>query len=100
MKDSEGTVAVGVARIRLVIGDARNLKDKRRVVQSLKTRIRNEFNVSVAEVGHLDQCQSAVLAVAQVCNDGRYIRGTLDQVLNLIRRNPLARIVDYDFESY
>ena len=93
-------MVVGVARIKLVISDSHSLKDKRRVVQSLKARIRNEFNVSIAEVEALDDRQCAVLAVAQVCNSGKYVNGTFDSILNLIRRCPSARIVSYEIESY
>lgn len=93
-------MVVGVARVRLRIPDSRSLKDKRRVVQSLKSRIHNEFNVSIAEVDALENRQLAVLGVAQVCNDGRYVNGTFEQIMNLIRRCPFAQVVDYEFESY
>ncbi len=89
---------VGTVEIRLHLQDARTLKDKRRILLSLKDRLRNSFNVSVAEVGNNDFINSAVLAVAQVGNDSRYINGTLDQVLQAVRRNPAARLVDYSIE--
>ncbi len=89
---------VGTVEIRLHLQDARTLKDKRRILLSLKDRLRNNFNVSVAEVGNNDFVNSAVLAVAQVGNDSRYINGTLDQVVQAVRRNPAARLVDYSIE--
>ena len=51
------------------VEDSHSLKDKRHVVKSLKDRLRAHFNVSVAEIGHLDSWQSAVIAVATVSND-------------------------------
>jgi hypothetical protein len=89
---------VGTVEIRLHLHDARTLKDKRRILLSLKDRLRNNFNVSVAEVDHNDVIQSAVLAVAQVGNDSRYINGTLDKVVEAVKRNPAARLVDYSIE--
>ena len=89
---------VGTAEIRLSISDARSLKDKRRVVRSLKDRIRNKFNVSVAEVDGLDFIQSATLAVAQVGNDSRYLDSALAKLIDMVRRFPAARLVDYTIE--
>ncbi len=89
---------LGTAEIRLSIRDARTLKDKRRVLASLKDRIRNKFNVSVAEIGDLDFVQSATLAIAHVANDSRYINGTLDKLVGIVRTFPAAELVDYRIE--
>jgi uncharacterized protein YlxP (DUF503 family) len=89
---------VGTLELRLHLHDARTLKDKRRVLLSLKDRLRNNFNVSVAEVDGNDLVQSAVLAVAQVGNDSRYINGTLDKVVEAVKRVPMARLVDYTIQ--
>jgi uncharacterized protein YlxP (DUF503 family) len=89
---------VGTAEIRLHLHDARNLKDKRRVIAGLKDRMRGSFNVSVAEVGDQDFIQSATLAVAQVSNDSRYVNGALDKLIDMVRRCPGARLVDYHIE--
>jgi hypothetical protein len=89
---------VGTVKIRLHLQDARSLKDKRRVLLSLKDRLRNGFNVSVAEIDHQDVIQSAVLAVAQVGNDTRYINGALDRVVKAVSKLPAARLVDYTID--
>jgi uncharacterized protein YlxP (DUF503 family) len=89
---------VGTAQIRLSLRDARTLKDKRRVLASLKDRIRARFNVSVAEVDGLDFIQSATLGVAQVANDSRYVSSTLDKLVDMVRRFPAAQLVDYSIE--
>ncbi|MCK4374311.1 MAG: DUF503 domain-containing protein [Candidatus Brocadiae bacterium] len=91
---------VGTVEIRLHLHDARTLKDKRRILLSLKDRLRKGFNVSVAEVDGQDMIQSAVLAVAQVGNDSRYINGTLDKVVQALKRVPAARLVDYSIELF
>lgn len=91
---------VGTVEIRLHLHDARTLKDKRRILLSLKDRLRKGFNVSVAEVDGQDMIQSAVLAVVQVGNDSRYINGTLDKVVQAVKRVPAARLVDYSIELF
>jgi hypothetical protein len=89
---------VGTVEIRLRLHDARTLKDKRRILLSLKDRLRRSFNVSVAEVDNNDMVGIAVLAVAQVGNDSRYINGTLDRVVEAVKKVPTASLVDYSIE--
>ena len=64
------------------IPGARSLKDKRRAVKSFKDRLANRNNVSVAEVDALDSRQRAVLAVAMVGNDGRYLESVMQRIIN------------------
>jgi uncharacterized protein YlxP (DUF503 family) len=60
---------VGVARFVLQVPGARSLKDRRRVVKSLKDRLRARLPLSVAEVGDLERYQVATLAVSVVSNE-------------------------------
>lgn len=66
---------------------AQSLKDKRRAVKSFKTKIGNEFNVSVAEVEGLDSHRRCVLAVAMVGNDRVYVEGALQKIVRLAQMN-------------
>lgn len=87
------SVTVGLCTIELFIPDSLSLKDKRQVLASLKDRLHQKFNLSVAEVDEHDLWQKAVMAVACVANDGRYVNQVLDQALNLVRSNPAVEIV-------
>lgn len=87
---------VSSMRVRIAIRGARNLKDKRRVLKSLKDRIRNKFNVSVAEVDAHDWYQMGILGVAMVSNDRRFSEQVLSQVLNLVRSAPGAELIDFE----
>ncbi|MBN2192860.1 MAG: DUF503 domain-containing protein [Polyangiaceae bacterium] len=69
---------VGVARFVLQIPGARSLKDRRRVVRSLKERLRARLPVSVAEVGEVERYQVATLGVAVVSNASACCREVLD----------------------
>jgi len=82
----------------VVIHDAMTLKDKRRVVKGFKDRVSHKRNVSVAEVDYQDMPRRAALAVAMVGNDGRYLEGALQQVVNAARANRAWVLVDYDIE--
>ena len=87
------SVIVGLCTVELFIADSQSLKDKRQVLLSMKDRLQHKFNLSVAEVDGQDLWQKAVLALACVANDGRYVNQVLDQALNLIRNNPAVEIV-------
>ena len=62
---------LGALRVRLIIRHAKSLKDKRQVVLSIKDKLRNSFNVSVAEIEEQDARQMAVLGIAMVSNEMR-----------------------------
>ena len=89
---------VGVLNIRLVIRSALTLKDKRRILKSLKDRVKNDFNVSIAEIGTLDHCQYARLGIAMVGNDKKYLNSTLSNLLNMFRIAISVELVDYHLE--
>ena len=92
-------MVIGTLTTDLLIRESGSLKDRRRVVNSLKGRIRARFNVSIADVGDQDRWQRAVLAVAVVSNDGRFANEVLSKVLRLIESEPrvevLGQTMDY-----
>lgn len=86
-------MTVGLCTVELFIPDGHSLKDKRRVLQSVKTRVRDKFNVSVAEVGDQDLWQKAILGLACVANEATHVNQVLDQAVNLIRAVPTIQLV-------
>lgn len=68
----------GTLRLVLQIPGARSLKDRRKVVWGFRDRLRARLALAVAEVGHLERADMAVLAVAAVSNDPRLLRSQLD----------------------
>ena len=89
---------VGTLKMRLMVRESRSLKEKRRVVSSIKDRIRHHFNVSVAELEAQDSHQQAVLGVAIVTNETRFAQEVLGQIVNLVRTHPVAQLLDYELE--
>jgi uncharacterized protein len=73
----------------------RGLKEKRMVVKSLKTRIRNEFEVSAAEVGDQDLLQRAKLGVAAVGPDQQPLDALLQHILRFVEENLDGELLDY-----
>ena len=89
---------IGVLQLELSIGDAMSLKDKRRVVKSVKDRIAHGHNVSVAEVAALDEHRRAVLGVAMVSNDSRYVQGALSKIVDFVRAIRNVDLMDYQMD--
>jgi hypothetical protein len=70
------------------------LKEKRRIIRSLKDRIWNRFRVSVAEVGAKNLCQRAEMGIAFAADDGLPADRLLQKIINLIDSDPALEIVD------
>jgi uncharacterized protein YlxP (DUF503 family) len=90
---------IGTLRVRLLLREARTLKDKRQVVKSIKDRLHNGFNVSVAEVEALDNRQIAVLGIAMVSNEAHHVKVALGQIVEALRVHPVAELVDSQIET-
>ncbi len=91
---------VGVLRIELSIAEAHSLKDKRRVIKSIKERLGNKFNVSVAEVDALDVWQRAVIGIALVANESRFVRSCLDKIIDWVRKQHTVVVIGYETEVF
>jgi len=57
----------------LMIPFSHSLKDKRRVIKSLKDRVRARFNAAVAEIGYLEEWQRSQIGVALLGNDAKHL---------------------------
>lgn len=93
-------MVVGVCRIDLHFPDGHSLKGKRQRLSSLKTRLGNSFNVSVAELEGQDLWQRSILGIACIANEGRHVNHVLDQALNMIRSNPTLEVLDAKIELW
>lgn len=92
-------MVIGTCTITLFLPGAFSLKDKRQVVRSIIARVRNEFNVSIAEVADQENWQRAVLGVAAVSNSQSYTHGQLEAVVRFIeKQRPDCPLMDYDIE--
>jgi len=83
---------VGICSIGLRLAENHDLKGKRRVLKSVKDRVRNRFNVSIAEIGDLDAWQRSTIGVACVSKDRDQVESTLAHVTAFIEELHLASI--------
>lgn len=90
---------IGACSIKFYLHESRSLKEKRRVVRAIKDRLKNNFNVSVAEVGDLDNWQSLHIGISAVGSDRPYMDGLMTKVVDAIDRMNLAEITDCKTET-
>jgi hypothetical protein len=89
---------IGTLKVRLLLRESRTLKDKRQVVSSIKDKLHNSFNVSVAEVEAQDNRQLAVLGLAMVSNETQHLKKALGQIVEALRCHPVAELLDYELD--
>lgn len=92
-------MVIGVCTVVLEIPASQSLKAKRRVLKSILAKVRNQFNVSIAEVDANDAWQSAVIGIACVSNDASRVHGILTKIVESITNSRFdADVVDYQIE--
>jgi uncharacterized protein len=74
-------MAVGLLTLELHIAEAHSLKDKRQILRSLKDRLREHFNVAVAELDFEDTWQRSVIGVVTLANKEHHVKESLQKVL-------------------
>lgn len=88
----------GIAVIELHVHESQSLKAKRGVVRSISARLRNRFNVSVAEVGGQGTWQAATLGLAMVGHDEPSLRRALSRAIDFVEATALAQVLESDIQ--
>lgn len=86
---------IGILQFEMEVPESHSLKDKRRVVKSIKDRLHREHMVSVAEVGTLEIWNLATMGIACVSSDGAYLSGVLATIVDKLNAWPDARLASY-----
>ena len=89
---------IGLLEIKLSMPGNYSLKDKRMILRSLKDRVHQKFNVSIAEVGAHDKWCTALLAAAVVTSDRAHAHQVLESVVAFVRGRGDAVLTDYQIE--
>lgn len=89
-------MVVGILQVELAIPGAATLKDKRSVVRSIKDRLHREHQVSVAEVGKLDDVATALLGITLASSSVPHCDSVLDKILAGLARERDCFIADSD----
>jgi uncharacterized protein YlxP (DUF503 family) len=93
------TVHIAICTVELNLSGVRSLKEKRRIIKSILSRLPKQFNVAVAEIDKQDIWQSAVIALVTVGNDVGYLHGLLEKSVAWIEKTrPDAPVDVYAIE--
>jgi uncharacterized protein YlxP (DUF503 family) len=93
-------MVVGLASIDIHIPESGSLKSKRHFLKGIKDRVKNRFNVSIAEVDHNDLWQRTTLGVSVVTNQKQFANRVLSQVVDFIGKENGVQILDYSIELF
>ena len=93
-------MTVGVLQLELSVPGAMSLKEKRRVIKSLKDTLSNKFNISVAEVEDQDEWQFAEIGIAAVGTDTPFVHSVLSTVENYVRFFGGVTVIDTQSETF
>ena len=91
-------MVVGHGIIKFRLHDCHALKGKRRIVRSIISNLRNNFNASVAEVASNDLHQRAEIGFALVGNNRALINSKIDKLINFMDDLGIAEIIDTEME--
>ena len=89
---------VGVLVIEIMIYSSTSLKEKRLVLKSMKDRLKNKFNVAVAEIGYQDKWQRASIGTCMISGDKYKLETDMARVRKLCEEMPRIEIVDINQE--
>jgi hypothetical protein len=89
---------VGLLTLDLHIPEANSLKSKRMVIKSLTDRIKNKFNVSVAEVDANNLWQRSVIGIAYVANETLIINKVFEKIRTLVFNTHSVELIDSTME--
>ncbi len=92
-------MVIGILVIHLYLPNSDSLKSKRQVILSLKTRLKNKFNISIAEIGFLNSWKESEIGISCISNSGRYIDAELSYIVERIKSYPNVEIIDYSTEK-
>lgn len=89
---------IGLLQLYLRLPGIQSLKGKRQILQSMKDRIRQQANVSIAEIGLLDSWQESEMAAVTLSNNPARVHQVLESVLKMVESTPGILIADQKIE--
>jgi len=100
MGDKAKGIFVGCCYLDLLVENSRSLKDKRRVIKSIKEKLRNHYNVAVCEYGDLSLWQRAQLAIVTCANDKSFIDSKMKTLIEYLNKFHSVLLLNYNLEIY
>jgi hypothetical protein len=95
----EGVMNIGVCKVRLRLPENESLKGKRQILKSIIERVRNRYNVAIAEVDDQDLWQLVTLGITCVSDSAQHANEVLSKVVDFIEKSRFdVELLDYELE--
>ena len=91
-------MVVGVCQLDLRIPGVASLKGKRKVLRRIIDRVKDRYNISVAEIGDNDLWQRSQIGLSAVGNNSRFVNSSLDKIIRFIHDMNVAEIINSEIE--
>ncbi|MGB9620949.1 MAG: DUF503 domain-containing protein [Brevinematia bacterium] len=88
---------IGTIQLHFVF-PSRSLKEKRRIINSIKDKTKNKFNVSIAEIDFNDDHNNALIGIAMVSNDGKHLNSVLYSIIDFLEKEFPGMLTDHHIE--
>ncbi|MDD5006140.1 MAG: DUF503 domain-containing protein [Candidatus Omnitrophica bacterium] len=89
---------IGIAKLIIFISASSNLKEKRMVLRSLKSKLRSNFNISIIELDDQDKWQKSTLAFATIGKEKTTVNSSISNIINYVEQNKDIQLLDYEME--
>lgn len=93
-------MVIGYCRVKLRLPMVHSLKEKRSIIKSLRERVKNRFNVAVAEIEDNELWQSAVLGFVTIANRKSRVDSLLSRIINFIEDFNGIMLLEHTFEYF
>ena len=91
---------VAYCEIDLLLPMAQSLKDKRNIIKSLQEKLRNRYNIAIAEMAHNDLWKNTTLGIVTLGNESRYLEKVLMKIIDYIVDFPEVEMINYSIDYY
>lgn len=91
-------MVVGILELEMRLSSSNSLKDKRSILKSLISRIRNNFNVSVSEIGYQDMWQRTIVGIAFITTEKSFAQRVLSRIMKFVEKERNISLIDSRME--
>ncbi|GAB6888296.1 DUF503 domain-containing protein [Desulfothermus okinawensis JCM 13304] len=91
---------IGCIRVEFYLHGVFSLKEKRNIANSIKQKLKNKFNISIAEIESQDNINRLVFGIVTVSNNGKVIQKVADNLFNFLEKITSEEIVDTSLEIF
>ena len=91
---------IGSCNFDMLLPGCQSLKEKRMVLSSIKQKLKNDFNIAVAELEYNDYWQRSLIGIVTISNSQHNINEIFDKIVSLLESNPAVEVINQERNFY